>query len=208
MINHELGLIFVHIPCTAGTSIEAWIQGDDQWSVKPEAKHLTAFQAKSLYRSHWSSYFKFSIIRDPVDRFISMLRFPAHFGVRLDSVSGLDITGCIEKFGFPVTIEHDHRFASLDSLELLASGQGFSLNPLALYGNILGEEMDCIYCYEDLDLAVAELSTRFGLNPCAFPRLMQSDTRDSLVIGDEVRELISLMHSKDSILVRQINGNH
>ena len=132
-----------------------------------------------------------------------MLRFPDHFGVRLDPFSGLDIKGYIEKFGFPVTLEHDHRFNSLESLRLIASQEGFELNPSALYSNILGDTMDQIYHYEELGDAVAELSERFNLSPLNFPKLMQSDARDSIVVGDETRALIAKLHYKDRCAVRR-----
>ncbi len=132
-----------------------------------------------------------------------MLSFPDPVGVRLDPFSGLDIKDYIEKFGFPVTLEHDHRFNSLESLRLMASQEGFELNPSALYGNILGDDMDRIYHYEELGGAVIELSERFNLNPLNFPKLMQSETRDSLVIGDETRAQIAKMHHKDRFAVQR-----
>jgi hypothetical protein len=132
-----------------------------------------------------------------------MPRFPDHFGVRLDPFPGLDIKDYIEKFGFPVILEHDHRFNSLESLRPMASQEGFELNSSALYSNFLGDTMDQIYHYEELGGAVIELSERFNLNPLNFPKLMQRDTRDSIVVGDEMRALIAKLHYKDRCAVQR-----
>jgi len=49
MISHKYRLIYVHIPRTAGTSIEQWVQGQDQWLANPSEKHLTAIEARYLF---------------------------------------------------------------------------------------------------------------------------------------------------------------
>jgi hypothetical protein len=77
MISHEHKCIFIHIPRTGGTSIEVAFIGTDIFKVNPNEKHITASEAKKLYEPYWNSYFKFSIVRNPFDRVISLYHFKA-----------------------------------------------------------------------------------------------------------------------------------
>lgn len=73
MINHRHKFIFIHIPRTAGTSIELAFDGRDWWKHKPNEKHMSASQARKFYGEKiWQSYFKFSFVRNPWDRVISL----------------------------------------------------------------------------------------------------------------------------------------
>ena len=66
-IFHPLKAIFVHVPKTAGTSIEQRLRG-------PESKasgHSTALGYRRAFPREFASYFKFAVAREPVDRFLS-----------------------------------------------------------------------------------------------------------------------------------------
>jgi hypothetical protein len=75
MINHKYKFIFLHIPRTGGTSIEKALFGQDWWGVHPPSKHLTAHMAKQIYAPYWQDYFKFTFVRNPWDRMVSMLKY-------------------------------------------------------------------------------------------------------------------------------------
>lgn len=72
MISHKHNFIFIHIPRTGGTSIEEFF-GTHMWKDSPDEKHLSAKEAKKLYGEEiWNSYFKFSFVRNPWDRVVSL----------------------------------------------------------------------------------------------------------------------------------------
>ncbi|RPG63777.1 MAG: hypothetical protein CBC02_009815 [Flavobacteriaceae bacterium TMED42] len=92
MINHTKKFIFVHIPKTAGSTIEAvfarlfsvklheyikWNNELNHWD-----QHLTLSEIKDtkVTSNAFTEYFKFSIVRNPWDRIISELAW--RFGVR------------------------------------------------------------------------------------------------------------------------------
>ncbi len=85
MISFEKKFIFLHIPKTAGTSIEIAIEDDScvfkrgQWSPIPlgfgaPLNHLTLtqiVQSSELTPNQFNSFFKFAFVRNPWDKVIS-----------------------------------------------------------------------------------------------------------------------------------------
>lgn len=171
MISHEHRCIFVHIPRTAGSSIEDWISGTDWWNVDPSTKHLTAHQARETYSEFWDDYFKFSFVRDPWDRMLSCLHF-AHFGVSWSDGS-LDFSGYETLFGAPVTLEIDYRFndrAAVLRDEHIAR---------SVYGNLLDEPLDFVGRFEHLDADTSFIAEALGIRAPFNSRLKQSTSRPS-----------------------------
>jgi hypothetical protein len=68
-INHEKKLIFIHIPKNAGTSIIKAM------GVENICIDKTIEEYKKLYKNYWKEYIKFTVIRDPIDRFVSAYKF-------------------------------------------------------------------------------------------------------------------------------------
>ena len=79
MISHDSRAIFVHIPKTAGTSIEvafgqAKMIGNKVKS-HPETKHNTLEEMKELYPDEHRTYYTFSVVRNPWEREYSLWKF-------------------------------------------------------------------------------------------------------------------------------------
>ena len=68
-ICHERKLIFIHIPKNAGTSIIKAMGVENMLIDK------TIKQYKENYDEYWDKYKKFTVVRDPIDRFISAYKF-------------------------------------------------------------------------------------------------------------------------------------
>ena len=68
-INHEKKLIFIHIPKNAGSSIINEMGRENVLIDK------TVEEYKEIYNKYWHNYIKFTVIRDPIDRFISAYKF-------------------------------------------------------------------------------------------------------------------------------------
>ena len=157
MISHDLKCIFIHIPRCAGTSIETWLCGRDWWDIDPASKHLTAGQARHEYARWWDGYFKFSVVRDPYSRTLSLLKFREHFGLERSPAGLIDFSGYEKLFGRDPVIEHDHRFARRDQImtENHKTGQ--------VYGNLLDEPLDFIAKSENLATDMAFVQHRIGV---------------------------------------------
>lgn len=199
MISHDYKCIFLHIPRTGGTSMETWIGGQDLWNDSPAEKHLTALQAKDLYKQYWNSYFKFSVVRNPIQRFISMLKYADYFGVKTVEGNRLDISGYIERFGSPLPLEYDYRFVNRDLLQRLAQqDRQFSLRASSLYRNTLGDELQRVYRFEELTTkAVPELAEILGLDPSTFPHEEDGDPLPKITVDESTEALALMLHSND-----------
>jgi len=68
-INHDKKLIFIHIPKNAGTSIIKAMGVENSYFDK------TIEEYKEYYKDYWNDYLKFTVVRDPIDRFISAYKF-------------------------------------------------------------------------------------------------------------------------------------
>ena len=79
MICHEKKCIFIHIPKTAGTSIEhsfkkVKVKGS-KVKKHPKTKHHTLEQYKNEYPEEFNNYYKFTVVRNPWEREYSLWRF-------------------------------------------------------------------------------------------------------------------------------------
>jgi hypothetical protein len=81
-INYEKKLIFIHIPKNAGTSVIKAMGIENMLIDK------TIEEYKDHYREHWNDYKKFTVVREPIDRFISAYKF-----ARMDESGWFSATG-------------------------------------------------------------------------------------------------------------------
>ena len=68
-ICHERKLIFIHIPKNAGTSVMKAM------GVENILMDKFIEEYKEHYSEYWNDYKKFTVVRDPIDRFISAYKF-------------------------------------------------------------------------------------------------------------------------------------
>lgn len=107
MINHKYKCIFVHIPRTGGTSIEAAFEGPEG---KAKSMHCTAQQMQQLAgESIWNEYFKFSFVRNPWDLIITL--YHASYFRKINSKSGKSLLYFLQNYEKPAW-EHGVTFCS------------------------------------------------------------------------------------------------
>jgi hypothetical protein len=155
MINHKYKCIFIHIQRTAGSHIETLIDGVDWWTKSKTEKHLICSQAREAYFEYWEDYFKFSIVRNPWARTASCLKWPEFFGLKI--IKGkIDMSDYKKRYGFPNTVEYDHRFHKATDIP---NGQKGSA-----YSNILNEKLDFVAKYENLQSDMEFIFDKIKLN--------------------------------------------
>ncbi len=82
MISKEKKCIFIHIPKTAGTSIEKMIQGEKY--IKGWSSHQKINEYKDDDKFH--EYFKFSFVRNPYERILSVFNYYKNRGNNKDLI--------------------------------------------------------------------------------------------------------------------------
>lgn len=86
-IYHHLKVIFVHVPKTAGTSIENRLRAHPRDVV---GGHTTALAYRKAFPKQFDSYYKFAFVRHPLERFLSAYRYlrerPVHEALRNDII--------------------------------------------------------------------------------------------------------------------------
>lgn len=157
MICHDLKCIFLHIPRCAGTSVEIWLAGQDWWQIDPATKHLTVRQARTAYAGFWDDYFKFAIVRHPLSRSRSCLKYSSHFGLVQTPDGGIDFSGYHALFGDQIIVERDHRFYPPGAVEHPGH------LPRQVYGNILDDDIDFVAKFETLQQDMSRVQRQLGL---------------------------------------------
>jgi chondroitin 4-sulfotransferase 11 len=66
-IDHDKKMVFIHIPRTGGTSIKSALNLHDK-IYKEDVYHMSANDIPKKY----NDYFKFTFVRNPFDRFVSL----------------------------------------------------------------------------------------------------------------------------------------
>ena len=187
MICHKHKCIFIHIPRTAGTSIETSIRPDWIWRNFSEKKHILASTAKNIYRDYWDDYFKFSFVRNPWDRMISMTKYKRFYGCKIKN-NKLDISGYQKKFE---KLEIDPRSKS--------KGEKVEAIEGAVYLNILNEELDFIGRFENLHEDYSKVCSVIN---CECKLLHKEANNNKLkhyteYYNDETREIVAKKYAKD-----------
>lgn len=194
MIDHKTKCIFVHIQRTGGTIIEKQLMGNDLWWIEPESKHLIASRMKKKYAEYWNDYFKFSIIRDPWARTVSMLRFPEEFYIQKDRNTGklVNVQSYIDKYTLRNNcfIETDTRFVDP---RFCYDENKHKLNQV--YLNILDEELDYIGKYENLEETLSYISSKIGVNLTINAR--QGSISYDNYFTEETKEMITSLYEND-----------
>jgi len=146
MIDHDRKLLFIHIARTGGTSIECALVGEDWWNIQSETKHLSARQARKYYGEKiWNSYTKFSVVRNPWNRVVSMWATGWWHDTELTKDASLE-----------------------DFVRRLKPHQYETYNSLCYY-DILNEEIDYILRFESLQEDFDVMLKNIGVQKIILP---------------------------------------
>ena len=168
MISHDKKFIFIHIQRTGGTSIERWMQGEDQWNIQHNTKHITTTFAKyRQYPEYYDDYFKFTIVRNPYERvlselFINKMFHGRHLNLNFDDPNRLL---SIHNHNYVevncIGGSHINGFKYDGSPDEVVNKERSELKPNCIYQNILSSGVDKVYKYEEYDKMLDDLSSRY-----------------------------------------------
>lgn len=202
MISHHHKCIFVHIPKVAGQSVEhvflnelglTWetrapllLRPNDQPALgPPRLAHLKAAEYVScryVPQEMYDSYFKFSFVRNPWSRMISLYRYLGYEG----------------KFEFSSFIKNEFRTIVFQEMNWFVCPQSDYLCNEA--GDLI---VDYVGRFEDLQLGFDEVCRNIGLTPIALPHVnatpRQSPARPSWrdYYDEGAAEVIAELYRRD-----------
>lgn len=189
MIDHKHKCIFIHIPRCGGTSIEIAMCGKNWFNVERSTKHLIASTAKKIYKPYWNDYFKFSFVRNPWDRMVSLAKYPNCYKVNLNNEKLVGINEYLTAFP---EIEVDNRSESRND----------TFHPVknSVYLNILNVELDFIGRFENLNEDFEFIYKSIGdIPPLLTNDLMHRSNRKHYTeyYDDETREIVAQKYARD-----------
>lgn len=190
MISHKHKLIFIHIPRTAGTSIEKALHGKDWHYVHSPSKHLTVHSAKKIYAEYWNDYFKFSFVRNPWDRMVSLLKYGWFYGISLDNKKILRPEKYFKDFH---KIEYDKRYFNENQFS------DYTNVKESVYKNIIEGEMNFIGRFESLEKDFKKICEINNIKNVKLPHMEKSPNRKEYreYYDTNVHKLIERKYKKD-----------
>lgn len=192
--DHERTLLFIHVPKTGGTAIEAFFSGIgftgyfDPPSYMPVRPYLKVPPAHYDYGAllrlfNLDRLYSFAIVRHPVKRMISEYRWAAESSSDSDRISKLD-------FGQYLRL----RFEQYRRDDSIASGH---FKPQVRF---VGEKVSKIFKYEaGLESIVRHVLRDVGLNHEGLPALpvINNSSKRTVVPTQDDLELISSFYAED-----------
>ena len=168
MICHGKKAIFIHIPRNAGRSMEAYIGGK-----RPSNPHHTDIKIlRAIEDGKYSDYFSFAIVRNPLDRMVSIFHHYIDGGNK--SKADRKIQKALSTMGFYSFIRN------LEALPDIIPGYHQELHPFIMeqHSYIFGHDdrmlLDYIARYEDIEQNAQYIGKRLGIQG-SFPHKNRSD---------------------------------
>ncbi len=176
MIDFDNKVIFIHIPRCAGTTIEKAFTGHDYWKINAPFKHAPASIYKSFYKEEWDEYYKFSIVRNPFDRYRSMWKYSKEYCLRKNKRDEIELDRYQKAFGHRIVLEQQLNLNGYGIHSQFIRKQKKFLNN-QVYGNYLNEQLDDIFLYENLSNCFDTLKQKFPNLNLNFEQLESSPTK-------------------------------
>lgn len=182
----HLRCFFVHCPKVAGTSIEKTLAAPDQ----TVGGHSTAAAMRHKWPQEWEDYFTFSVVRDPVSRFLSAYSYltghanhPALMNDRVKAFPSLE--AFVESFEGDKVLQNIVHF--MPQHEFICDR----------HGSIL---VDYVAKYEDLEKEWRYICRVLGVT-LTLPRLNLS--KQTFYPTSQVKEMVKRVFAQDFSLFYQ-----
>ena len=188
MINHKHKCIFIHIPRCGGTSIETALCEQDWHFIDKPTKHLIGSTAKTIYEPYWDDYFKFSFVRNPWDRMVSLSKFTYFYGVKIQN-GKINFGNYFNKF-YPLEIDK----RSKSHLGIFKSIKN------AIYLNTLNVDLDFIGRFESLQEDFNTVCDKIGISCQRLPHIEKARRKHkhyTEYYDDETREIVAQKYARD-----------
>jgi len=180
----KTGIIFIHIPKAAGTSIANAIYGKRNG-------HLTASAVKDGLKGEYEKLFSFSVSRDPYSRLTSAYRFATQGQTKDGAIANPNLYSGEEFRDFETFITKWLINQNLNDLDNVFKPQHF----------FVFKEKTCLvkklYKLEDLSPLEQELSIRTGKKVHINQKNISNKNSKSIIYTTELKEIVYNLYKKD-----------
>ena len=205
-VSHTHRTIFVHIPKTAGTSVEAALGMHglkEDVGVKPyfnqtldrehlygrDAQHLTAEGLKAELNGVFDAYFKFAVVRNPWDRLVSTCAWSDQKWFKGQELMSREFERAVRQL---YAASRDPKAA-----QALLKSTHFKPQFLYIVDRELRPMVDYVGRYESLAEAWAYISSRLNLGVPLAGRMKSHHRPYQEYYSDETRAMVGEVYSRD-----------
>ncbi len=174
-VDCDQGIVFVHIPKTAGTSVKASLglrQGGAEHAVPTALVHPRT----------WRGYFTFCVVRNPWDRLVSSYAYhtsPRYTGMKL------------RRFVLPEALSFEEYFEALKTTSALRPQVEYLVHRYS------SAPIDCVCRFENIAADMAPILARYGTTT-GMPRKNVTVRSDYCkYYSDEMRETVARFYRDD-----------
>lgn len=192
--NREFNAVYIHIPKTAGSSIESvsWMGGAGHWTIRDMARAAS----KSGAVVDLDRAFKFTVVRDPLDRFVSCF-----FHKQYPHIDNWGYEG--DKEGFTRFVRMAHEVGIREDLMYPEPGNWHLHHHFIPQWYFICDAsgklmMDFIGRFHCLDLDWRTICVHVGVEYEALPHLRRTERESSAYYyTSETEEMVRELYEKD-----------
>ena len=195
IISHKFKCIFIRIPKTGSTSIEVFLKEFDPDCISsddnsPPYGHFYASQLKKMVESKiWNTYFKFTIIREPLDWFKSLYKDNMKFSHKKNEKIHILLN---DDYMLEKPFEN---ILSVDqALKLyILQGNWFNGNNQMIF---LDEDLDFIGKFEDFNKIIEYLKNKFNIKSDKNYHYNKSNLLN-LSFSEDCEKILKILYKND-----------
>lgn len=194
--NKTNNKLFIHIPKVAGTSVI------NMYNMNENEGHVTSIQYRNNNAIRFKNAFKFAIVRNPWDKFVSCYEYAKMGKSYWHSVDGNSV------YGKHIDYDLVSKYKFNDFIKYLKDIEGKfpmkSVNWSYQYNFVTDTDnniiVDTLYNYEHLEYMVNDLNSKFNTNH-KLPYINKSNNDNyKSYYNDESIEFINLLYKNDIVL--------
>jgi hypothetical protein len=190
VVCHTRKIIFIHIPKTAGSSIEHLLRDEGRYELDfigvrngRSTHHYMGIELKMILKELYPKYYKFSFVRNPYDRIIS-----EYFWCRIKDV-GYKFNKTFDEFLDYVedVIKNKKFFKPIENDHFIPQYSFLFFNNKLLVNNI--------FKYEDIETIVPLIKKKLKINTVL--QHLNKSNKNEITLTDQQKERIYNLYKND-----------
>jgi len=193
--NSTQTLLFIHIPKTAGTSIIKMFNMDEKEG------HISCNQYEESNKILYDNAYKFAIVRNPWDKFVSCYEYAKMKKSYWHSINGDSIYG--KHIDYDLVTKYDNfndfikYLSDIEEPILPLKSVNWTYQYQWICDNKFNIKIDTVYRYEHLNYMIKDLNNKFNYN-LELPHINKSKDKDyKTYYNDNSIHFVNKIYKKD-----------